>query len=99
MNPGKLAERADPDCADCGGTGIIEGQEYGIPGEAWWKDADEVCPCVPLIEIRAEELTPICPSCGAVAQRVLDPVTGTVLETVHEDDCAWMHDIDSEPYT
>jgi hypothetical protein len=55
MNPSKLAERANPDCPDCGGTGIIEGQEYGIPGEATWSDPDEVCHCVPLIEIRASD--------------------------------------------
>lgn len=46
-----------------------------------------------------DEETPVCPGCAAVAQLVCHPILGQrTWETVHEDDCPWMHDPDSEAY-
>jgi hypothetical protein len=47
----------------------------------------------------AEAGYPVCPGCGAIARHVANPILGPTWETVHEDDCSWMHDPDSEPYS
>jgi hypothetical protein len=42
----------------------------------------------------AEAGYPVCPGCKAIATK-----GPWGWETVHEDDCSWMHDPDSEPYS
>ena len=47
--------QAWPDCSSCGGTGIIEGEiiQHGLhPGDAWERNPDRICHCVPVMIIR-----------------------------------------------
>lgn len=41
---------------------------------------------------------PVCPGCGAVAERGRDG-DRVWWETEHEPDCPWLADPDSEPYS
>jgi hypothetical protein len=72
----RLLAQANKDCPDCGGTGIIEGEMHPVMGDehmtdAWHRDADRVCHCVPIMIIHAldvcqhgVDLSKTCEECG-----------------------------------
>ncbi len=54
----RLLAQARKDCPDCHGTGIIEGAMHPAccdehMTDAWTRDADKICHCVPIMIIHA----------------------------------------------
>ena len=54
----RFLAQARPDCPHCQGTGIVEGEviQHGPnPGDAWERNPDRICHCVPIMILRAPD--------------------------------------------